>query len=233
MRTPLQEETLHKLKHLSEQLNADGLRIVAVGYKDLQKGDEKLESKELENNMIFVGFVAFLDPPKETTAPAIAELISKGIKVKVLTGTPNYKSFPTFYLGDSPLVCKKVCEQVKLHVNGIVTSADLHNITDEELEILAESSTIFAKLAPLEKARVVRVLKKKHIVGFLGDGINDAPALREADVGISVDSAVDVAKEAAEIILLEKSLMVLVKGVTLGRVTYGNTMKYPHTVLVA
>lgn len=197
---------------LGEELNRDGLRTVAVAYKTLTEVPQEL-TVEKEHGEIFVGFIAFLDPPKESTAPAIAELISKGITIKVLTG-------------DTPVVCKKVCDEVKLPVTGIVTTAEIKDLDEDQLAKVAEEATIFAKLTPLEKAKLVKVLKRKHVVGFLGDGINDAAALREADVGVSVDDAVDVAKESADIILLEKSLLVLAKGVILGRVTYGNTIKY-------
>jgi len=197
---------------LNNEQNRDGLRVVAVAYRDLESWKES-DHGHYENDLIFLGFISFLDPPKETTAPAIAQLIELGVTVKVLTG-------------DSPIVCKKICDEVNLPVSAIFTTADLQNVTDDELADIAELGTIFAKLTPVEKSRLVKVLKRKHIVGFLGDGINDAAALRSADVGISVDSAVDVAKESADIILLEKSLLVLVQGVRQGRVTYGNSIKY-------
>jgi len=167
-----------------------------------------------EIDLTFLGFVTFLDPPKDSTGPAITELMSRGIELKVLTG-------------DSPLVCQAVCKQIKLPIKGIVTTDDLRGLTPSQLCDVAQNSTIFARLTPVEKANVVTALQKRgHIVGFLGDGINDSVALRAADVGISVDEAVDVAKESADIILLEKSLMVLARGVVLGRMVYYNTIKY-------
>jgi Mg2+-importing ATPase len=207
-----------KAKQLSEKLNTDGLRMVAVGVKKIEQLTQPFEVKD-EVDLTFVGFITFLDPPKDSTAPAIKELIARGVEVKVLTG-------------DSPLVCKKVCEQVGLPIKGIITTNDIKDKSEEELSDIAEQSTIFAKLTPLEKANVVKVLRKrKHIVGFLGDGINDSVALRTADVGISVEEAVDIAKESADIILLEKSLLVLVKGVICGRKTYFNTLVLINFIL--
>jgi len=212
----LTEEVKEKARKFAEELNTDGLRVVAVSYKNLSFSEKEFSVKD-EKDLVFCGFLAFLDPPKETTAPALVGLMKHGITVKVLTG-------------DSPLVCKKVCEQVGLSILGIVTTADLKKIPEDDeiaLHELVKNATIFAKLTPSEKARVVTSLKRNgHVVGFLGDGINDAVALKSADVGISVDTAVDVAKEAADIIMLEKDLLLLVKGVIVGRVTYGNTIKY-------
>jgi len=207
-------ELLLQIQQCCEALNQEGLRVVGVAFKNLEPSEQQEEfSIKHEKGLHFVGFLAFLDPPKETAGPAIKELISKGITIKVLTG-------------DTPLVCLKVCSQLGLPVKAVITTNDLKGISDDELEEIAEQGTIFAKLTPIEKAKVVHVLKRKHVVGFMGDGINDAAALKEADVGISVDSAVDVAKESADFILLEKSLLVLVKGVVQGRITYGNTIKY-------
>ncbi|KAK9759965.1 hypothetical protein K7432_016472 [Basidiobolus ranarum] len=164
--------------------------------------------------MIFAGYIAFLDPPKQSTTQAIRELREYGVTVKVLTG-------------DAAAVCKKVCNEIQLPINAIVTTTDLENLSEEQFSAIVEKGTIFAKLTPMQKAQVIRALKAKgHIVGFLGDGINDAPALRESDCGISVDTGTDIAKESADIILLEKDLMVLVDGVIRGRITYGNTIKY-------
>ena len=215
---------------LNEAMNADGLRVVAVAYKKLKDA-----SKAEEENLTLLGFVGFLDPPKESSAEAIRLLKEYGVEVKVLTG-------------DSLLVCKKVCEEIDLDVKGIVSANDLAGLSLEELTSVAENGTIFARLSPIDKANVVKALRSKgHVVGFMGDGINvrliifrhivfempyeltlafqDALALHSADVGISVDEAVDVAKESSDIILLEKSLLVLAKAVHTGRLTYGNTIK--------
>jgi Mg2+-importing ATPase len=202
-----------QLKVLRDRLNEDGLRVVAVGYKRLPREHPPLTVMD-ECDLVFSGFVAFLDPAKETTAEALRLLQGHGITVKILTG-------------DNAIVARKICRDVGLDVRHIATGAEVEPLDDAALTDLAERTTIFAKLSPNQKARVVRVLKANgHTVGFLGDGINDATALREADVGISVDSAVDVAKEAADIILLEKSLLVLERGVIEGRRTFGNVIKY-------
>ncbi|HEY2953236.1 MAG TPA: magnesium-translocating P-type ATPase, partial [Verrucomicrobiae bacterium] len=177
---PLTEAFREQLKVLRDQLNEDGLRVVAVGYKRLPRGHPPLTVKD-ECNLIFSGFVAFLDPAKETTAEALRLLQGHGVTVKILTG-------------DNAIVARKICRDVGLDVQCIATGAELEPLDDAALTDLAERTTIFAKLSPNQKARVVRVLKAHgHTVGFMGDGINDATALREADVGISVDSAVDVA----------------------------------------
>jgi Mg2+-importing ATPase len=209
----LSAELRERLKVLRDQLNEDGLRVVGVGYKAIKPGDEPFTVED-ESNLIFSGFVAFLDPAKETTAEALRLLREHGLTVKILTG-------------DNSIVARKICRDVGLDVQHIATGAEVEPLDDNALTELAERATIFAKLSPNQKARVVRVLKANgHTVGFMGDGINDATALREADVGISVDSAVDVAKEAADIILLEKSLLVLERGVIEGRRTFGNVIKY-------
>jgi Mg2+-importing ATPase len=184
-----------------------------VGYRRLPADHPPLTTKD-ECSLVFSGFVAFLDPAKETTAEALRLLRAHGITVKILTG-------------DNAIVARKICRDVGLDVQHIATGAELEPLEGDAFTELAERTTIFAKLSPNQKARVVRVLKANgHTVGFMGDGINDATALREADVGISVDSAVDVAKEAADIILLEKSLLVLERGVIEGRRTFGNVIKY-------
>ena len=210
---PLTEELLEKLRTVTAELNADGLRVVAVAvkhYTDIKASYSVAD----EYNMLLVGYIAFLDPPKETTAPAIAALAEHGIMVKILTG-------------DNELVTAKVCREVNLPVEGMLLGAQIDKLSDEELGKIAEDTTVFAKLTPSHKERIVTVLHNKgHVVGFMGDGINDAPALRAADIGISVDSAVDIAKEAADIILLEKSLMVLEHGVSEGRKTFANMLKY-------
>lgn len=205
-------ELRQQLKDLRDQLNEEGLRVVAVGYRSVPSGAGL--SVADERNLTFSGFVAFLDPAKESTAEALRLLREHGVTVKILTG-------------DNAIVARKICRDVGLAVDHIATGGELEALDDSQLGELAERTTIFAKLSPMQKARVVRLLKLRgHTVGFMGDGINDATALREADVGISVDTAVDVAKEAADIILLEKSLLVLERGIIEGRRTFGNVIKY-------
>lgn len=209
----ISDELREQLKALRDRLNEDGLRVVAVGYKDLPANLPPVTVKD-ECDLVLSGFVAFLDPAKETTADALRLLREHGVIVKILTG-------------DNAIVARKICRDVGLDVHHIATGAEVEPLDDAALAPLAERTTIFAKLSPMQKARVVRVLKANgHTVGFMGDGINDAAALREADVGISVDTAVDVAKEAADIILLEKSLLVLERGIIEGRRTFGNVIKY-------
>jgi Mg2+-importing ATPase len=210
---PLSDTLREQLKELRDHLNEDGLRVIAVGYKQLPAQTTRVTAAD-ESDLVFSGFVAFLDPPKETTAEALRLLREHGVTVKILTG-------------DNAVVARKICRDVGLTVENIITGAEIETLDDNALAQLAEHTTIFAKLSPMQKARVIRALKSRgHIVGFMGDGINDAMALREADVGISVDSAVDVAREAADIILLEKSLLVLERGIVEGRRTFGNVIKY-------
>jgi P-type Mg2+ transporter len=189
------------------------MRVVAVGYKALESGRTPFRVED-ENGLIFAGFVAFVDPPKETAAEALRLLSEHGVAVKIVTG-------------DNPAVARKICRDVGLSVGNAVRGADIEHLAEEALAELAERTTLFARVSPNQKARIVRALKTRgHTVGFMGDGVNDATALREADVGISVDSSVDIAKEAADIILLEKSLLVLERGVVEGRRTFGNIIKY-------
>ena len=210
---PFGDERRARLKALRDELNDDGLRVIAVAYKATDKPAGRFSASD-ENGLILSGYIAFLDPPKESTAEALRLLRGHGIAVKILTG-------------DNALVARKVCRDVGLAVDRVLTGAEVAGLDDEGLSAAVDGTTLFAKLDPAQKARVVIALKKNgHTVGFMGDGINDALALREADVGISVDSAVDVAKEAADIILLEKSLLVLERGVLEGRRVFGNIMKY-------
>ncbi|CAG8481366.1 14304_t:CDS:2 [Acaulospora colombiana] len=209
----LTPEIIEHIKSLNEDLNEDGLRVIAVAYKRMKELVEPFTVAH-ETGLTLVGFCAFLDPPKPSAKPALRELFKYNVSVKVLTG-------------DSPTVCRKVCQEIDLPVKAIVTTTDLEGMSDAQIEEIAENATIFAKLTPLQKAQIVRALKRRgHIVGFLGDGINDAPAIRESDCGISVDEGTDIAKESADIILLEKSLTVLADGVVGGRNTFGNTIKY-------
>jgi P-type Mg2+ transporter len=198
---------------LAQSLNENGLRVVAVAYKTMPATD-RTYSVEDEQDLVVMGLIAFLDPPKETAAPAIAALHGHGVAVKILTG-------------DNEIVTRRICRQVGLPVDTVVRGPDLEGLRARAIEDLAERATVFAKLTPLQKARIVRALQARgHTVGFLGDGINDAAALREADVGISVDGATDIARESADLILLEKSLLVLEAGVLKGREVYGNIIKY-------
>ncbi|WP_068629005.1 magnesium-translocating P-type ATPase, partial [Cephaloticoccus primus] len=210
---PFDDESRARLMALRNELNDDGLRVVAVGYKATDKEPGAFNAED-ERGLILSGYIAFLDPPKESTAEALRLLREHGVGVKILTG-------------DNALVARKVCRDVGLDVQGVLSGSEVATLDDEALRTAAEQATLFAKLDPAQKARVITALKRNgHTVGFMGDGINDALALREADVGISVDSAVDVAKEAADIILLEKSLLVLERGVLEGRRVFGNIMKY-------
>lgn len=194
-------------------LNEDGFRVVAIAYKEIADF-KKSYSVEDESDLTLLGYIAFLDPPKESAGAAIAALTTSGVAVKILTG-------------DNEIITRKICREVGLKVDRVVLGPEIERMSDESLAELAETAGVFAKLSPAQKARVVGALHSRgHVVGFLGDGINDSPALKAADVGISVDTAVDIAKESADIILLEKSLMVLQEGVIEGRKVFGNITKY-------
>ena len=210
---PFTAELLKEIHETTASLNAEGLRVVAVAAKDLPPTKEVYGVAD-ESDLVLIGYIAFLDPPKESTKPALDALKKHGVTVKILTG-------------DNQLVTAKICRQVGLTVDGMLLGSDVENMSDADLAIAVEKTTVFAKLSPDHKERIVRRLHDNgHVVGFMGDGINDAPALRAADIGISVDTAVDIAKEAADIILLEKSLMVLEEGVLEGRKTFANMLKY-------
>jgi Mg2+-importing ATPase len=199
----------------AEAYNEEGFRVLVVATRDIPAGEAKTQYKTSdEAGLTVCGFLTFLDPPKDSAAPAIAALREHGVTVKVLTG-------------DNPIVTMNVCRQVGIEPGTPLLGADIEPMDDTKLREVVGHTTVFAKLAPLHKARVVKALQANgHTVGFLGDGINDAPALRDADVGISVDTGADIAKETADIILLEKSLMVLEEGVIKGRETFGNILKY-------
>jgi Mg2+-importing ATPase len=210
---PLLDATREAVLRLNADLNNDGLRVIAVAYKEvpLQAGPYGLAD---ETDLILVGLIAFLDPPKDSAAEALRLLRDGQVAVKVLTG-------------DNPVIAKKTCRDVGLVVEGVLLGSEVESMDDDSLAQQVEITTIFAKLSPLDKARIIRLLRRQgHVVGFLGDGINDAAALREADIGLSVDTAVDIAKESADIVLLEKSLLVLHAGVREGRRTFGNISKY-------
>jgi len=193
-------------------LSADGFRVLAVASRKLDK--RAAYSKADESELILKGYIAFLDPPKESAGQAIAALQQNGVAVKVLTG-------------DNDLVTRKVCKDVGLDTGSVLLGNAVENMTDEQLRKAVETTQVFARLSPNHKKRVVEALRHNgHVVGFMGDGINDAPALRAADVGLSVDNAVDIAKESADMILLEKNLMVLDEGVLEGRKVFVNILKY-------
>ncbi|WP_425313220.1 magnesium-translocating P-type ATPase [Paenibacillus mangrovi] len=209
----LTPQLAHKAKQMVHELNNEGQRVIAVAIKTVSPKAESY-GKQDESELTLVGYVGFIDPPKETSKTAIQALKRNGVDIKVLTG-------------DNAAVTRKVCKDVGLHVDRIVLGSEIDHLNEKELADLAEQTTVFAKLNPMQKSRIVRALQSKgHTVGFMGDGINDAASLRDADVGISVDTAVDIAKESADIILLEKSLMVLESGVIEGRLTFGNIIKY-------
>ncbi|EJV7294436.1 magnesium-translocating P-type ATPase, partial [Salmonella enterica subsp. enterica serovar Rubislaw] len=199
----------------TKDYNTQGFRVLLVATRKL---DDSALTRPLcttdEQGLTVEGMLTFLDPPKESAGKAITALRDNGVAVKVLTG-------------DNPVVTARICLEVGIDAHGILTGTQIEAMTERELEREVEMRSVFAKLTPLQKSRILKTLQKNgHTVGFLGDGINDAPALRDADVGISVDSAADIAKEASDIILLEKDLMVLEEGVIKGRETFGNIIKY-------
>ena len=210
---PIDDDAAATAHDVARELNEDGLRVVAVAYREFPPRQGPFTVAD-ESQLVLAGFVAFLDPPKDSAAPALEALRKSGVRVKILTG-------------DNDVVTKKVCRDVGLDPGKVLLGSELAAIDDHALEEIADGCTVFAKLTPADKTRVVQALRRRgHTVGYMGDGINDAGALRAADVGISVDSAVDIAKESADIILLEKSLMVLEDGVIEGRKTFGNIIKY-------
>ncbi|KTS35213.1 magnesium-translocating P-type ATPase [Pantoea dispersa] len=212
---PLNEPRRTELLALAHQYNQQGFRVLLVASRALaEPGLQQALSVADEQGLTIEGLLTFLDPPKESAAKAITALNENGVTVKVLTG-------------DNPVVTARICQQVGIDCGEILTGEAIAAMSDEQLAQAAARSSVFAKLTPLQKSRILRALQQQgHTVGFLGDGINDAPALRDADVGISVDSAADIAKESSDIILLEKDLMVLEEGVMKGRETFGNIIKY-------
>ncbi|OCG42347.1 magnesium-translocating P-type ATPase [Gilliamella sp. Bif1-4] len=212
---PLNDERKQALIALAHEYNKEGFRVLAVGVKNIPASETKPQYTVQEETALAIrGFLTFLDPPKESAFEAISALNAHGVGVKVLTG-------------DNEIITIKVCREVGLEPGTPLLGTEIEKMDDDELKKQIEQHTIFAKLTPLQKSRIIRLLQDNgHTVGFLGDGINDAPALRDADVGISVDTATDIAKESADIILLEKSLRVLEEGVICGRETFGNIMKY-------
>jgi P-type Mg2+ transporter len=210
--SPMHPELMCGLREEYESLSNDGFRVLAVATKEML-GKESC-SKDDERDLVLRGYVAFLDPPKKSAAHAIEALLNHGVTVKILTG-------------DNQLISRKVCGDVGLSADPMLLGEDVEKMSDDELGKAAEKTTLFARLSPAHKQRIVRVLRDNgHVVGFMGDGINDAPALRVADIGISVDTATDIAKESADLILLEKDLMVLEGGVIEGRKVFANIIKY-------
>ncbi len=204
---------LEALQVQTRSLNEDGFRVISIAYKRIDAGATNF-SVDDEAGLTLLGYIAFLDPPKDSVREALTMLSRHGISVKILTG-------------DNEIVTRKVCKDVGLRVDRVVLGHDLESLGPEEFSAVAESGQIFAKLSPTQKAQVIEALHRRgRVVGYLGDGINDAPALKAADVGISVDTAVDIAKESADIVLLEKSLLVLDDGVIEGRKVFGNIIKY-------
>ena len=202
-----------KKTSIEEELNTEGFRVIAVAYKKVDK-DQSVFSVNDECNLVLAGFLAFFDPPKKSAKEAIFDLESLGVKVKILTG-------------DNGIVTKKICEEVGIVVDKILLGSDIEKLSDEDLSNEVENVSIFAKLSPYDKERIIKSLRSKnHIVGFLGDGINDSLSLIAADVGISVDTAADIAKESSDLILLEKSLLVLKDGIKEGRKIFDNIIKY-------
>ncbi|WP_270622557.1 magnesium-translocating P-type ATPase [Streptococcus sanguinis] len=211
--TELTEEIRQEILSEVSQLNEQGLRVLGVSYKSDLEEDYDYEVKD-ESDMILTGYLAFLDPPKSSAAPAIETLAEYGVATKILTG-------------DNDKVTQAVCQKVGLDIDNILLGVEVDALSDEELSQAVENTTVFAKLSPDQKARIILQLKANgHKVGYMGDGINDAPSMKVADVGISVDTAVDIAKETADVILLDKDLMVLEKGLVEGRKVYANMTKY-------
>ncbi len=209
----LDEVTKEKLLNMYEKLSCEGYRILSVATKRIFKEKERFSKKD-ETELDFVGFAAFLDPIKENVREAIDRLEEMGIEIKVITG-------------DNEFVAKKACIDAGINIKGIMLGREIDHLTDQELSLKAMKTTIFARFSPAQKNRVIAALRsEKNVVGYMGDGVNDAPSLESADVGISVNNAVDIAKETADFILTRKSLMVLADGVKEGRKIFGNTMKY-------
>ncbi|WP_347129526.1 magnesium-translocating P-type ATPase, partial [Lactobacillus paragasseri] len=211
--SPLDEDQRQKILTEIDEMNQDGLRVVLLGYKKnpAPVGEFSIDD---ENELILVGFLAFLDPPKDSAKAALTALKEDGITVKILTG-------------DNEAVTRNVGKQVGLNIDRVYQGKDLENKTDAELKQMVQACDVFVKLSPQQKAQIIDLLRQDgHTVAYMGDGINDAPAMKAADVAISVDTAVDIAKKSADIILLHKDLMILEKGVQIGRQVFGNTLKY-------
>ncbi len=213
-RMPLDESALAQCKTTFTSLSREGYRVLGLAFREIVEKRDAHFSAADECDLVFMGFAAFLDPPKKSVTTTLQALQRDGVEVKVLTG-------------DNEIVTRKICDEVGLTIRGVITGIELEEVSDQALPQLAQSLTIFARVSPDQKRHIIEALQKGgHAVGYLGDGINDAPSLRVADVGLSVDSAVDVAREAADLILLRKSLHVVHDGIMEGRRTFGNVMKY-------
>jgi P-type Mg2+ transporter len=216
---PLDRQHIENLKKEYERLSGDGFRVLAIATKDVDprggvRGQAGAYGKADECDLVLKGYLAFLDPPRDTARTALGELRAHGVSVKVVTG-------------DNDLVARKICSEVGLDMGSVMLGDEIEQLDDEQLAATAERVTLFARVSPGHKQRIIKALQsRKHTVGFMGDGINDAPALHAADVGISVDTAVDIAKESADMILLERSLLVLDEGVLEGRKVFANIVKY-------
>src|SRR5574337_504744 len=204
-----------KRRQIADDLNAQGFRVIALAYKEMPgASDEPVYAVKDESEMILLGFLSFLDPPKDTAAEALKRLHSLNVNVKILTG-------------DNEIITSYICKQVGLPVEHLLLGSQIEAMSEAELDQAVDSASVFAKLSPAHKEHIIRALQRKgRVAGFMGDGINDAPALKAADVGISVDSAVDIAKESSDIILLENNLLILEQGVMEGRRVFGNIIKY-------
>ena len=211
---PINIQAKQNIKKMTKELNENGLRVIAIWIKDIEENIHYHFTKNDEQKMTLIGFVGFLDPPKKSAKEEIERLNRDGIRVMVLTGDNEY-------------VTKAICQKVNINTDQIILGSKIDKISDTALARLLKKTNVYAKLSPIQKARIVRVLKEHgNIVGYMGDGINDAPSLNNAEVGISVDTAVDITKETADIILLKKNLNVLTDGVIEGRKTFGNLLKY-------
>jgi Mg2+-importing ATPase len=196
-----------------KDLSAEGYRVLAIAYREFPRTKEVFSSAD-EQGMVLLGYIAFFDPPKDSALEAVQSLAAYGVEVKILTG-------------DNELVTKKVCKDIGLEVKKTLVGPEMSLLSEKDLAVAVLETTVFARLSPSQKETVIQALRNQgNVVGFMGDGINDAPALHAADVGISVDSAVDVAKESADIILLERSLLVLRDGIVEGRKVFANIIKY-------
>jgi Mg2+-importing ATPase len=212
---PIQVEHDSKRRQIADDLNGQGFRVVAVAYKEMPgASDDPVYSVKDESDLILLGFLAFLDPPKASAGEALKRLLALNVNVKVLTG-------------DNEIITAHICKEVGMPVEQLLLGSRIEAMSDTDLATASRATSVFARLAPAHKERIIRAMQSQgHVVGFLGDGINDAPALKAADVGISVDSAVDIAKESSDIILLENNLLVLEQGVLEGRRVFGNIVKY-------
>jgi Mg2+-importing ATPase len=212
---PVEREHDAKRRQIADDLNGQGFRVIALAYKEMPgASDDPVYSVKDESDLILLGFLAFLDPPKDTASEALLRLRGLNVTVKVLTG-------------DNEIITAHICKEVGMPVEHLLLGSQIETMSEPELATAASATSVFARLAPAHKERIIRALQRQgHVLGFLGDGINDAPALKAADVGISVESAVDIAKESSDIILLENSLLVLEQGVLEGRRVFGNIVKY-------